>query len=159
MRKIEQKPATSSKKSRQRVCKSFINMHDFTWRGQGYIFLLSPPPPDLVVHVRAPLLAYVSRGVGGVQLADFTWCMGAWLPPHPSIVSRTRATLCKYNFQFSIIISNLNVKSEFQTAERHVGDVQNHITGISKCNLFQTLYHWNLFQRHLPHRYYVCVHN
>ncbi len=74
---------------------------------------------DLVVNARAPLLAYVSRGVGGVQHADLTWCMGAWPPPHPSIGSRTRATIRQYNFQFSVIISNLNVKSEFQSRLCH----------------------------------------
>ncbi len=59
------------------------------------------------------------RGDGGMQHADFTWCMGAWPPPHPLIGSRTRATIRQYNFQFSIIISNLNVKIEFQSKLCH----------------------------------------
>jgi hypothetical protein len=72
------------------------------------------PPPDLVMYARVPLLAYVSSGVGGVQHADLTWCMRAWPSPHPSI-----ATIRQYNFQFSIIISNLNVKIEFQSKLCH----------------------------------------
>jgi hypothetical protein len=56
-----------------------------------------------------------SRGNGGVQLDDFTWCMGAWPPPHPSIGSRTRATIRQYNVQFLTIILNLNVKIDFQS--------------------------------------------
>ncbi len=84
-------------------CRNVAWLH-LAWA--GVYFPPSPPPRDLVVHACAPLLAYVPRGVGGMQLADFTWCMGAWPPPYPSIGSCTRATIRQYNFQFSIIISN-----------------------------------------------------
>ena len=77
---------------------------------------LSPTPPLTwsCTYARLFLPAW-SRGNGGVQLDDFTWCMGAWPPPHPSIGSRTRATIRQYNFQFLTIISNLNVKIDFQS--------------------------------------------
>ncbi len=78
-----------------------ITWHDFTWRGQGYIFLLPPHPPTWSCTYARLFRPTWSRGVGGVQLVTFTWCMGAWTPPYPSIGSRTRATICQYNVQFS----------------------------------------------------------
>jgi hypothetical protein len=71
----------------------------------GYIFLLPPHPPTWSCTYARLFWPTWSRGVGGVQLADFTWCMGAWPPPHPSIGSRTQATICQYSFQFLITIS------------------------------------------------------
>jgi hypothetical protein len=85
--------------------------------GGGVIKPSLSPTPRLIwscTYARLFLPAW-SRGNGGVQLDDFTWCMGAWPPPHPSIGSRTRATIRQYNFQFLIIISNLNVKIDFQS--------------------------------------------
>jgi hypothetical protein len=71
----------------------------------GGILLLPPhPPTGSCTYVRLFWPTW-SHGVGGVQLVDFTWCKGAWPPPHPSIGSPTRATICQYNFQFSIIFS------------------------------------------------------
>ncbi len=78
-----------------------VTLRDFTWRGRGYIFLLPPHPPTWSCTYAHLFWPTWSRGVGGVQLVDFTWCMVAWPPPHPSIGSRTRATICQYNFQFS----------------------------------------------------------
>jgi hypothetical protein len=145
-----------SRARRRHWCRNVAWLH-LAWAG---VYFPPYPHPPTWSCTYARLFWPTCRAV--LVACNSLTSLGVWgpgLPPHPSIGSRTRATICQYNFQFSIMISNLNVKLEFQTADRHVGYVQNHITGTSKCNLFQTLYHWHLFQLHLSHRYYVCVHN
>ena len=56
--------------------------------GGGFIMPSSPPPPDLVVYARAPLLAYVYRGIGGMQHVT---SLGAWGPGLPPIHRLGRA--------------------------------------------------------------------
>ncbi len=84
----------------------------------GFISPHLPHPPTWSCTYARLFLSTWSRGIGGVQLADFTWCMGAWPLPHPSIGSRTRATICQNNFNYHLI-SNLNVKIEFQSKLCH----------------------------------------
>jgi hypothetical protein len=125
--------------------------------GGGFIKPSLSPTPRLG-RARARLfLPTWSRGNGGVQLVDFTWCMGAWPPPHQSIGSRTRATIRQYNFQFLIIISNLNVKIDFQSKTLPYTYVA---SSNFKSNLnFQAKVSilW-IFSRLLSPTY-VCVHN
>ncbi len=130
-----------SKGNRARGRLGVVTWHDFTWRGRGYIFLLPPHPPTWSCAYARLFLPTWSRGIGGVQHADFTWCMGAWPPPHPSIGSRTRATICQYNFNYHF---NFKFKCQFKNFKHRSarGRVQNHINGISKCNyFFHTLYY------------------
>jgi hypothetical protein len=110
-----------------------VTWHDFTWRGWGYISLFPPTPRLGRARMRASFDLRVSR---------CWWRAPRWLhlvhggpasPPSIDWVAHVRYHL-PIRFSFSIIISNLNVKSEFQMADRYVSDVQNHITGTSKCN-------------------------
>jgi hypothetical protein len=82
------------------------------------------PTPRLGRACTCASFGLCARSVGGVQHADYIWCMGAW-PPPPSIDWVGHA---RYHspIQFSILIinSNLNVKSEFQSKLcHHVLDV------------------------------------
>ncbi len=81
----------------------------------GGFFLSSPPPPDFG-RARTRASFYL-------RIARYWWRATRWPhlvhggrpPPHPSTGSHTRATSRQYNFQFLIIISNLNVKIDFQS--------------------------------------------
>ncbi len=85
----------------------------------GVYFPPSPPPPDLVVHVRVPLFAYV--------VARYWWRATRW--PHlvhgglasPASIDWVAHARYQSPIQFSILItiSNLNVKSEFQSKLCH----------------------------------------
>ncbi len=127
-----------------------VTWHDFTWRGRGYIILL-PPTPRLGRARTRTSFGLRACSVGRVQHADFIWCMGAWPPPHPLIGSRTCATIHQYNFQFSIVISNLNVKSEFQTAGRWVGawSWPHPLTWSGTCALHPTYVGWSKLWHHI----------
>ncbi len=105
-----------------------VTWHDFTWRGQGYIFLLPPHPPTWSCTYVRLFRPTWSRGVGGVQLLDFTWCMGAWPTPIHRLGRARALPFANTIFNSQIIISNyLNVKSNFITAVWYMGDVQNHL--------------------------------
>jgi hypothetical protein len=84
----------------------------------GVYYPPSPPPPDLVVHVRAPLLTYVF--VVMVACSTLT-LLGAWGPGlTPSIDWVVHARYhSPIQFPILIIISNLNVKIEFQSKLCH----------------------------------------
>ncbi len=91
--------------------------YDFTWRGRGYIFLLPPHPPTWSrTYVR--LFWPMCSRWWWRKHADFIWCMGAWPPPSIDWVAHARYHSPK-QFSILIIISNLNVKSEFQGKSCH----------------------------------------
>jgi hypothetical protein len=104
-----------------------VTWHDFTWHGWGYIFLLPPYPRLSCARTRA------SFGLRGraVLVARNSWTsLGVWGPGLPPIHRLGRALALPFAntiFISQIIISNLNVKSNFQTADRYIGNVQNHI--------------------------------
>ena len=98
------------KSSRARRPLGVVTWHDFTWRGRGFHFPPSPPPPDLVVHVRAPLFAYVD--------VRYWWRATRW--PHlvhgglaspPSIDWVAHA---RYHSPIQFSILNYNFKSKCQ---------------------------------------------
>jgi hypothetical protein len=100
----------------------------------GGIFSSFPPTPRLG-HARM-------HAFFDLRVSRCWWRAARWLhlvpgglasPPSIDWVAHARYHL-PIQFSFSIIISNLNVKSEFQTADRYVSDVQNQITGTTKCN-------------------------
>ncbi len=135
-----------------------VTWHDFTWRGRGFHYALISPTPRLGrVLTRASFGLCVSR-YWWRAARDITWCMGAWPPPHPSIGSRTRATSRQYNFQFLIIISNLNVKIDFQsktlpyTLYVASSNFKSNLNFQAKISIL-----W-IFSRLLSPTY-VCVHN
>ncbi len=121
----------------------------------GGIFSSFPTTPWLGRARTRAFLSYVVARCWWRAFADFTWCMGAWPPPHPSIGSRTRATNCQYNFQFSIIISKFKCQTWISNGRSIHGRCLESYKWNFKCNLFQTLYYWNLFQRYLPLRYSI----
>ncbi len=83
-----------------------VTWRDYTWRA-GVSLYPHLPHPRLWSCTYAHLFSSTwSRGIGGVQLVDFTWCMGAWPPPHPSIGSRTRATICQNNFNYHSVFKS-----------------------------------------------------
>ncbi len=122
-----------SRARRRQRCRNVAWLH-LAWAGVYCIILLPPHPP--VGHAR-------THASFGLRVSRCWWRAARWLhlvhgglaSPHPSIGLRTCATIRQYNFQFSIIISNLNVKSEFQTADRYVSDVQNHILYLELQNV------------------------
>ncbi len=87
--------------------------------GGGFIMPSSPPPPDLVVHVRALLFAYV--------VARYWWRATRWLHlvygglASPPSIDWVAHACYQSPIQFSILItiSNLNVKLEFQSKLCH----------------------------------------
>jgi hypothetical protein len=90
-------------------------MTTLAWAG----VISPPPPPDLVVHVRAPLFASV--------VVRYWWCATRW--PHlvhgglasPPSIDWVAHDCYQSPIQFSILItiSNLNVKLEFQSKLCH----------------------------------------
>ncbi len=106
----------SRARGRQR-CRNLAWLH-LAWA--GVFSSISPTPRLGRACTRASFLPTWSRGIGGVQLADFTWCMGAWPPPHPSIGSRTRATICQYNFNYHLIFKS-KCQIKISNADRQVG--------------------------------------
>ncbi len=103
-------------RARRRQWGSNVAWLHLAWAGVYYP--PSPPPPDLVVHVGAPLLAYVLEVL--VACSTLT-SFGAWGPGLPSIhrLGRARALPLANTIFNSNYNSNLNVKSEFQSKLCH----------------------------------------
>ncbi len=113
-----------SRACRRYTCRNVAWLH-LAWAG---VYIPPSPHPPTWSCMYAPLLAYV-----------VTWCWWhatRWLhlvyggldsPPIHRLGRACALPFAYTIFNPQIIISNLIVKSNFQTADRHVSNVQNHI--------------------------------
>ncbi len=97
--------------------------HNVAWLHLAWLGVFSsiPPTPRLGHARMCAFWPMWSRGVGRVACNALTSLgeRGPGPPPHPSIGSRTRAIICQYKFQFSVIIQN-RIKMPNQNFKRQI---------------------------------------